>query len=229
MISRSLASALSLVVILGLAADATAQTEKATGAKTKAKSTVKTKATDKDKAKTDEAKAPVKTEIATFGGGCFWCLEAVFEKIPGVKTVISGYAGGSVPNPSYEMVSSGETGHAEVVQIEYDPEAVTYDKLLDVFWACHNPTTLNAQGPDFGTQYRSIILYGNDAQKKAAEKSYQKLTASRAFPSPIVTQLVPLEQFYPAEPYHQDYYRKHKNAAYCQINITPKLKKLHLK
>jgi peptide-methionine (S)-S-oxide reductase len=169
------------------------------------------------------------TERATFGGGCFWCLEAVFERIPGVKSVVSGYAGGQVPHPSYEMVCTGLTGHAEVVQIEYDPTVVSFEKLLEVFWKCHDPTTLNRQGPDFGTQYRSIILYHNDDQKRAAQKSYQELTNAGVFADPIVTQLVPLTKFYPAERYHQDYYRKHRNAEYCQMVIAPKLRKLKLK
>src|SRR4051794_14155408 len=153
-------------------------------------------------------------ERATFGGGCFWCLEAVFERLKGVKSVVSGYAGGTVARPDYYLVGTGLTGHAEVVQIVYDPEVVSYDSLLKVFWLSHDPTTLNRQGPDEGTQYRSIILYHNEDQKKAALKSYQKLTESHAFASPIVTQLVPLKKFYPAEKYHQDYFRRHPDEAY---------------
>lgn len=188
---------------------------------------------DKDKPadsteKKGEAAKP-KLERATFGGGCFWCLEAVFERIPGVKTVVSGYAGGTVRNPSYELVCTGVTGHAEVVQMIFDPEKVSYDKLLNVFWSCHDPTTLNRQGPDFGTQYRSIILYHNNDQKEAALKSYRALTDAGVFESPIVTQLVPFKVFYPADKHHQDYYRRNKGAEYCQMQIVPKLMKLHLK
>jgi peptide-methionine (S)-S-oxide reductase len=173
-------------------------------------------------------KSKMKTEKATFGGGCFWCLEAVFERVPGVKSVISGYAGGTYPHPTYELVQTGETGHAEVVQIEFDAETVTYDELLDVFWSCHDPTTLNRQGPDVGTEYRSIILYHNDEQKQAAMASYDKLTAQGVFADPIVTELAPLTKFFRAEPYHQNFYRRNPNAPYCRMMIAPKLKKLHL-
>jgi peptide-methionine (S)-S-oxide reductase len=171
-------------------------------------------------------KAEHKLARATFGGGCFWCSEAVFERLKGVKSVVSGYAGGRVPNPTYEMVSSGLTGHAEVVQIEYDPDVVSYETLLKVFWASHDPTTLNRQGPDFGTQYRSIILYHDEDQKAAARKMFETLTASRTYRSPIVTELVPFEGFYPAERYHQNYYRTHRGAQYSEVYITPKIKKL---
>jgi peptide-methionine (S)-S-oxide reductase len=164
------------------------------------------------------------TQRATFGGGCFWCLEAVFERVDGVKSVTSGYAGGTMPNPDYKEVCSGETGHAEVIQIEFDPAKVTYDKLLDVFWAAHDPTTLNRQGADTGTQYRSVILYQNDAQKQAAEKSLA--AAQKEFGGKVVTQIVTLEKFYPAEQYHQDYYRNNPHAGYCLMVISPKLKKL---
>jgi len=178
-------------------------------------------------AQTDEPKVP--TEKATFGGGCFWCQEAVFERVRGVKSVVSGYAGGNVPHPSYEMVCTGLTGHAEVVQIEYDPAVVTYDDLLKIFWQAHDPTTLNRQGPDEGTQYRSIILYSNEEQKRSAQKSFRDLTAARTFRAPIVTELVPLTTFYPAESYHQDYYRRHRSADYCRMYIDPKIRKLKQK
>ncbi len=164
------------------------------------------------------------TETAVLGGGCFWCLEAVFERVDGVKSVTSGYAGGNMPDPDYKEVCTGGTGHAEVIQIEFDPAKVSYEKLLEVFWAAHDPTTLNRQGADQGTQYRSVILYQNDAQKQAAEKS--KAAAQKEFAGKIVTQIVPLEKFYPAEQYHQDYYRNNPNAGYCLMVITPKLKKL---
>lgn len=179
--------------------------------------------------KEPDAAADEKLEKATFGGGCFWCLEAVFERIPGVRSVVSGYAGGTVPRPSYELVSTGMTGHAEVVQITYDPRLVTYDKLLDTFWEFHDPTTPNRQGPDEGTQYRSIILFHSEEQKQAALKSYHRLVEGQAFAAPIVTQLVPLSKFYPAEKYHQDYYRRHRNDDYCQMYIVPKLIKLKSK
>src|SRR6266700_4231757 len=145
------------------------------------------------------------TELATFGGGCFWCMEAVFERLDGVESVTSGYAGGKKDKPTYQEVCSGNTGHAEVVQIAFDAKKISYEKLLEVFWAAHDPTTLNRQGADEGTQYRSVILYQNDTQKRAAEKS--KVEEQKEFRSPIVTQIVPLEKFYPAEQYHQDYYR----------------------
>lgn len=169
-----------------------------------------------------------KTEVAVFGGGCFWCTEAVFERIPGVKQVVSGYAGGQVPYPTYEMVCSGLTGHAEVVQITFDPDIVSYEKLLKVFFAAHDPTTPNMQADDVGPNYRSIILYHSDEQKQAALKCYKELTARKVFHAPIVTELVPLNAFYPAEPYHQNYYQNHMYNDYSAIHITPKLKKLHL-
>jgi peptide-methionine (S)-S-oxide reductase len=167
-----------------------------------------------------------KLEKATFGSGCFWCGEAIFERIPGVKTVVSGYSGGTVPNPTYEEVSSGLTGHAEAFQVEFDPDVVSYEKLLKYFWASHDPTTPNQQGPDFGTQYRSVIFYHTAAQQTAAIKSMQELTKKGSFLDAITTQLVPVTVFYPAEAYHQDYFRKHKGAAYCQMYIVPKIKKL---
>jgi peptide-methionine (S)-S-oxide reductase len=145
-------------------------------------------------------------ERATFGAGCFWHVEDTFERLPGVLAAVSGYAGGNVPNPSYEMVHEGFTGHAEVVMVEYDADKISYEDLLHVFWTHHDPTTPNRQGPDVGPQYRSIILYHNEAQRKAALKSYQDLVDRRAFRYPIVTQLVPLKRFYRAEDYHQDYY-----------------------
>ena len=165
-----------------------------------------------------------KTELATFGGGCFWCQEAVFEKLDGVKSVTSGYAGGAKENPSYQEVCAGDTGHAEVIQIEFDPQKISYEKLLEVFWDAHDPTTMNRQGADVGTQYRSVILYHNDAQKKTAEESKQK--AQWHFTSTIVTEIVPLKKFYKAEDYHQDYFRNHPNAPYCSVVIRPKLEKL---
>lgn len=164
------------------------------------------------------------TELATFGGGCFWCMEAVFERLDGVESVTSGYAGGKKENPTYKEVCSGATGHAEVVQIAFDSKRVSYDTLLEIFWASHDPTTMNRQGADVGTQYRSVIFYHSEAQKAAAEKSKQ--TAQWRFPAPIVTEIAPLTRFYRAEDYHQDYFRNHPNAPYCAVVISPKLEKL---
>lgn len=163
---------------------------------------------------------------ATLGGGCFWCLEAVYEQIEGVKEAVSGYAGGPEENPSYQEVCSGRTGHAEVVQITFDPKVISYSDLLDWFWRMHDPTTLNRQGNDVGPQYRSIILYHNEEQKTLAEKSLA--SAQPSFEDKIVTQLVPLEKFYRAEGYHQDYYQNNKSQSYCSLVIRPKLKKLDL-
>jgi len=165
-----------------------------------------------------------KTESATFGGGCFWCMEAVFERLPGVKSVASGFAGGHTANPTYEQVCTGTTGHAEVTQIEFYPAKISYEKLLDVFWQAHDPTTLNRQGVDEGTQYRSIILYHSEAQKLAAEKS--KAGAQKNFKHPIVTEIVPFVKFYQAGDYHQEYYDNNSNAPYCRMVIAPKLEKL---
>ena len=173
-------------------------------------------------------KAKPKIETATFGAGCFWSTEAVFELIPGVKSVTSGFSGGNVPSPSYKMVCTGETGHAEVVHVEFDPSLVTYESLLGYYWKSHDPTTLNSQGADFGTQYRSVIFYHSPEQKAAALKSAEELRARRAYRSPIVTQLLPFESFYPAEPEHQDFFRNNRYSEYSQFNIVPKLKKLHL-
>jgi peptide-methionine (S)-S-oxide reductase len=168
----------------------------------------------------------VRMEKATFGGGCFWCVEAVYEQLPGVQSVLSGYAGGTKPNPTYEEVCTGKIGHAEVARITYDPTKITYEQLLGMFWQAHDPTTLNRQGADVGTQYRSVIFYHDEKQKAAAEKS--KAEAQKAFDDPIVTEIQPLKEFYPAENYHQDYYRNHANAPYCTFIIKPKLKKLKL-
>jgi peptide-methionine (S)-S-oxide reductase len=172
----------------------------------------------------DPAPSTAKVETATFGGGCFWCGEAVFQRIPGVKSVTSGFAGGTTRNPSYQDVCTGQTGHAEVIQIQFDPSVISYDKLLEVFFEEHDPTTLNRQGNDVGTQYRSIILYSNPEQKAAAEKA--KAEAARHFSKPIVTEIVPLTAFYPAEDYHQNYYNLHQTQSYCQFVIRPRLQKL---
>jgi peptide-methionine (S)-S-oxide reductase len=168
-----------------------------------------------------------KTELADFGGGCFWCVEAIFQRLPGVLSVTSGYAGGRTDNPTYEQVCSGATGHAETTQIEFDPARISYETLLDVFWQAHDPTTLNRQGADEGTQYRSIILYHDERQKTLAEQS--KAKAQAGFKYPIVTEIVPFKKFYPAEKYHQQYFNNHSNAPYCQVVIAPKLEKLESK
>lgn len=167
---------------------------------------------------------PPSTTFATLGGGCFWCLEAAYQQIAGVENVVNGYAGGARPNPTYEQVCSGATGHAEVVQVEFDPSVLSYPDLLEIFWVIHNPTTLNRQGYDNGTEYRSIILYHDDSQKAAAEISKQAV--QQLWPDPVVTQIMPLEAFYAAEAYHQNYFRSHPEQAYCQIIINPKLKVL---
>ncbi|TFG07959.1 peptide-methionine (S)-S-oxide reductase [Candidatus Thorarchaeota archaeon] len=163
---------------------------------------------------------------ATFGGGCFWCTEAVFERLKGVKSVTSGYAGGHSKNPTYQEVSTGSTGHAEVTQIEYDPEVISFEELLEVFFETHDPTTMNRQGNDVGTQYRSIILYHNEEQKEIAERFKQRLNQSDKYDRPIVTEIEPLDEFYEAERYHQDFYRKNPNQQYCRLIIRPKLKKV---
>jgi peptide-methionine (S)-S-oxide reductase len=163
------------------------------------------------------------TETAVFGGGCFWCTEAEYQNVKGVKSVTSGFAGGKTANPSYEQVCTGQTGHAEVIQIEFDPRQVSYERLVDLFWFAHDPTTLNRQGADEGTQYRSIILFNSEAQRLAAEASKQR--AQARFKSPIVTQIVPLVKFYPAEGYHQNYFRDNPDQPYCAIVIEPKLEK----
>lgn len=167
-----------------------------------------------------------KTDTATFGTGCFWCTEAVFQELKGVLKTVSGYAGGHVAHPTYEQVSSGETGHAESLQIIYDPSVITYDELLEVFWEVHDPTSLNKQGADVGTQYRSAIFYHNNEQKQKAEHYKTELNKSGAYDKPIVTEITAYTNFYPAEDYHQDYYRRvgDKNP-YCTIVIRPKVDK----
>jgi peptide-methionine (S)-S-oxide reductase len=164
-------------------------------------------------------------EKTTFGSGCFWCTEAVFENLKGVYSVVSGYAGGKVLNPTYEEVCSGTTGHAEVTQITYDPKVISYDELLEVFWKTHDPTTLNRQGNDVGTQYRSAIFYHNEEQKELAEKYKAELDKSGAWDKPIVTEISPLTNYSPAEEYHQDYYNNNPNQGYCAFVIAPKVEK----
>jgi peptide-methionine (S)-S-oxide reductase len=165
-----------------------------------------------------------RTEVATVGGGCFWCLDAAYRQIEGVRDVLSGYAGGRRPNPTYEQVCTGATGHAEVVQVSFDPALISYADILDVFWSIHDPTTPNRQGADVGSQYRSIILYHDQEQKAIAERSREAV--QKLWPQPVVTEIVPLETFYPAEEYHQNYYALHPERGYCQVVINPKLEKL---
>lgn len=165
-------------------------------------------------------------ETATFAGGCFWCTEAIFKRLKGVTKVTSGYTGGRKDNPTYDQVSMGTTGHAEAVQIEFDPSIISYKTLLDVFWATHNPTTLNRQGADVGTQYRSAIFYHNEQQKQAAERSKEEMDTSGYYPGHIVTEISPFETFYTAEEYHKDYYDANPQAGYCTLVIDPKIKKL---
>jgi peptide-methionine (S)-S-oxide reductase len=171
-----------------------------------------------------DSKPAIKTQIATFGGGCFWCLEAFYETFDGVKAVVSGYTGGHKLNPTYKEVCGGDTGHAEVVQIEFDPTKISYAQLLEIFWEIHDPTTLNRQGNDVGTQYRSAIYYHDEAQKKAIEQSLA--AAKKKFDKPITTEVAALGKFYVAEEYHQDYFRRNPNAPYCAYVISPKLQKL---
>ena len=164
-------------------------------------------------------------KVATLGGGCFWCLEAVYEQLQGVERVVSGYAGGAVPNPSYRQVCTGNTGHAEVVQITYDPELITFRELLEVFFDIHDPTTLNRQGADVGTQYRSAIFYHDEEQKKIAEEMIEDLASEGRWRRPLVTEVVPFKEFYRAEDYHQEYYRDNPRQPYCRAVVGPKVAK----
>ena len=166
-----------------------------------------------------------KYQVATFGEGCFWCTEAIFQRLNGVVKVESGYSGGTVPNPTYDAVCTGKTGHAEATQIFFDPKIISFKELLEVFWKTHDPTTLNRQGADVGTQYRSVIFYHNEEQKKLAEKYKQKLDSEKIWKDPIVTEINPFKNFYKAEDYHQDYYNRHGNQPYCTFVITPKIEK----
>ena len=164
-------------------------------------------------------------EIATLAGGCFWCLEAVYDELSGVEDVVSGYSGGKTPNPSYEMVSTGATGHAEVVQLTFNPRIISFKEILEVFFTIHDPTTLNRQGPDVGTQYRSAVLYHTPEQRAIAEQVIADLGAAHVWDAPIVTELKPFEKFYPAEAHHQEYFKRNPNQAYCRVVINPKVAK----
>ncbi len=165
--------------------------------------------------------------VATLGGGCFWCTEAIYKMLPGVKSIVSGYAGGKVENPTYQQVCTGASGHAEVIQISYDPSRISYETILKTFWEVHDPTTLNQQGADIGTQYRSVIMFHDAAQKAIAEKS--KIEAQKQFTRPIVTEIVPFDKFYAAEGYHQDYYKNNPMQGYCRAVIRPKVEKFEKK
>jgi peptide-methionine (S)-S-oxide reductase len=166
-----------------------------------------------------------KMEVTTLGAGCFWCIEAVFQGLKGVEKVVSGYTGGTVPNPTYRQVCTGRTGHAEVAQITFDPEVISFEEILYVFWRTHDPTTLNRQGADVGTQYRSAIFYHDEVQKAIAEKSLAETEASSLWPNPIVTEIAPLPEFYEAEDYHQNYFSDNPNQPYCRAVIDPKVRK----
>lgn len=169
-----------------------------------------------------------KLEKATFAAGCFWCVEAVFQDLKGVESVVSGYTGGKKPDPTYEEVSSGMTGHAEALQITFDPAVVSYRELLEIFWHTHDPTTLNRQGPDAGTQYRSAVFFHSEEQRKAAEEVKRALEAEKVWPLPIVTEIVPATVFYKAEDYHQNYFKSNPNQMYCRLTINPKVRKFRI-
>ncbi|MCC6955673.1 MAG: peptide-methionine (S)-S-oxide reductase MsrA [Anaerolineales bacterium] len=169
------------------------------------------------------------SEVATLGGGCFWCLEAVYDELEGVLNVESGYAGGNLLQPSYQQVCSGATGHAEVVQVTFDPQVTPYREILEVFFAIHNPTTLNRQGADVGSQYRSVIFYHDQSQKQVAESVIREIDEMGIWDAPIVTQVLPLDKFYVAEDYHQEYYKKNPYQGYCQVVVAPKVAKFRQK
>ena len=170
---------------------------------------------------------PGQKEVATLAGGCFWCLEAVYDEMRGVEQVESGYSGGDVPNPSYERVCTGATGHAEVVQLTFDPALVSFREILEVFFTIHDPTTLNRQGADVGAQYRSAIFYHSPEQKATAEQVVAELNAAHVWDNPIVTEIAPLQAYYPAEDYHQEYFQRNGNAPYCRVVVAPKVAKFH--
>jgi len=174
----------------------------------------------------DDAASPSKKEIATLGGGCFWCVEAVFTELQGVEKVESGYAGGANDNPTYEQVCSGNTGHAEVVQVTFDPEEISFKEILEVFFTAHDPTTLNRQGADMGTQYRSVIFYHDEKQKTEAEEVIKELSGEGIWDSPIVTEISPLTKFFKAENYHQDYFKYNGQQPYCRMVVAPKVAKV---
>ena len=169
--------------------------------------------------------SPKRIEVTTLGGGCFWCTEAVFSQLKGVEEIEPGYSGGNVENPSYEQVSTGKTGHAEVAQITFDPAVISFKEILQIFFSTHDPTSLNRQGPDIGTQYRSVIFYHDDEQKAIAKEVIKEFSDEEAFDAPIVTQVEPLKAFYKAEDYHREYYKRHPEQPYCRVVIAPKIAK----
>ncbi|HEY7109262.1 MAG TPA: peptide-methionine (S)-S-oxide reductase MsrA [Nitrososphaeraceae archaeon] len=173
-----------------------------------------------------QSKNDEKLETATIASGCFWCSEAIFSRVKGVESVTSGYSGGKIDNPSYEQVCTGTTGHAEAVQIKFNPKIITFEKILDIFWHTHDPTTMNRQGNDIGTQYRSAIFYHDEGQKSIAEKLKKDLEKEHIFKDPIVTEIIPFSSFYAAEKYHKDYYENNRNVPYCNFVIDPKIEKL---
>ena len=172
------------------------------------------------------ASSPKKVELATLGGGCFWCTEAVFSQLKGIESVEPGYSGGSLENPTYEQVSTGTTGHAEVVRVAFDPSVISYKEILEIFFSTHDPTTLNRQGPDVGTQYRSVIFYHNNLQRATGELVVKELTEEELFEAPITTRIEPFDRFYKAEEYHKNYFKNHPEQQYCRIIIAPKIEKL---
>jgi peptide-methionine (S)-S-oxide reductase len=214
-----------LLSVLALALSGCARPA-ATGAEGAAQDPTPTPATTAETAMKDTAKTPATTEIATFGAGCYWCTEAVLEQLDGVLDVTSGFMGGTVKEPTYRQVCGGDTGHAEVVQVTFDPKVISYDDLLAWFWRLHDPTTLNRQGADVGTQYRSVIFTHSEAQRQAALAS--KAAAQKDFRDPIVTEITPASTYYQADDYHQDYYRQNREQGYCRMVIAPKLGKLGL-
>jgi len=210
---------------LGSTASITVPPMQDDGSSQKAKAATEGSDTSSATDKMDDTKMK-KMETATFGAGCFWCVEAVFQRLKGVETVRSGYMGGRTPNPTYDDICTGLTGHAEVIQIDFDPSVISFAELLEVFWSTHDPTTLNRQGNDRGTQYRSAVFFHNEAQQAAAESYKQELNDAKAFPNPIVTEIVAAAKMYVAEDYHQNYYNTNPNQGYCRAIIPAKLEKL---
>jgi peptide-methionine (S)-S-oxide reductase len=180
----------------------------------------------KDNSTSIHSKIDKDLEFATLANGCFWCTEAIFSRVKGIKSIIPGYSGGKTSNPSYQQVCTGITGHAEAIQIEYDPKIISFEKILDIFWHTHDPTTLNRQGNDVGTQYRSAIFYHDENQKNIAERIKKELEKQGVFKNPIVTEIIPFSDFFPAENYHKAYYENNRNAPYCSFVIDPKVQKL---
>lgn len=229
-LGRTLLALLMLPVMIGCggfgtAASITVPPMQDDGSTQKAEATAEGSDTSASTDKMDDKKME-KMETATFGAGCFWCVEAVFQRLKGVQAVRSGYMGGRTPNPTYDDICTGLTGHAEVIQVDFDPSTISFAELLEVFWSTHDPTTLNRQGNDRGTQYRSAVFFHNEAQQAAAEKYKQELNEAKAFPNPIVTEIVAAKKMYVAEDYHQNYYNRNPNQGYCRAIIPSKLEKL---